>query len=72
MISIKDVLDSLKPQQRREIFYAFDNNISYHIPLGDGRVLAVHSNNVPNFRAEATAGHWAIGRFVKVNMELHK
>lgn len=66
-MSIKAVLDSLTPEQRRHLFHAFDNSFGQYLTLDDNRFIGVNINNVPNLIIEEQIGVWAYGQINKEN-----
>lgn len=58
---IKLILDSLHPEQRKLIFYAFEHDMSQYIKLDNNRFIGVNITHLPFLKIEESAGVWAIG-----------
>jgi len=59
---IKPILDSLRPDQKDLLMYAFENNISQRVKLKDGRFIGVHINEDSDTIIEERVGNWVIGK----------
>ena len=57
---IKDVLDNLQDDQRRQLFYAFDHEFAQHVVLPDNKFVGVNVVD-PHLVAEESAGVWTYG-----------
>lgn len=65
MTTIKDTLDNLSPEQKRQLMYAFEHMLSQYISLPDGKFIGVHVDKIKNLHVTQKAGVWAIGNEVK-------
>ena len=59
-MSIKAILDSLEPEQKRQLVYAFDNGFDQHIRLEDNMFVGVNVN-APNLIKHEEVGVWSCG-----------
>ena len=60
-MSIKSVLDSLKPEQRKQLFHAFDDGFGQYIELSNNKFIGVNIGDISNFKIEEQAGAWSYG-----------
>lgn len=62
-MTLKNVLDSLKPEQYRRLMYAFEFDIEQWIELPDNKFLGVNIVRVPFLIPDPkmTAGRWCYG-----------
>lgn len=58
---IKEILDKLKPDQKRLLMYAFENEFSQYITLPDNKFIGVNAHNIKHLQVEEQAGKWAYG-----------
>ena len=59
-MSIKSILDSLTPEQKRRLIHAFDNGFGQHIILKDNHFIGVNIQGT-NFKILETVGVWSYG-----------
>ena len=60
--TIKEVLASLSAKDRRQLMYAFNQEIAQYIPLPDEYFIGVHVDPLVNLEILTRAGAWAYGR----------
>lgn len=58
---MKMILQSLEPEDRKRLMYAFDNGFSQYIEYAKGRFIGVHIQNNPNLQTDTRSGVWSIG-----------
>ena len=59
---IKQILDSLKDNERRRLMYAFENEFAQHVELDGGKFIGVHMSPLKNLEILESAGVWSYGR----------
>jgi hypothetical protein len=62
MKPIKEILDSLKDHERRQLMYGFEHEFAQYICLPGGRFIGVNIKNIKNLHIEQEAGAWSVGR----------
>lgn len=60
-MSLKNILDSLKPEERRQLMYAFEHGIAQHIVLPGNKFIGVNVEHIKNLVVTEKAGDWASG-----------
>ena len=60
-ILIKDLLAELAIEDRRLLMYAFNNEQSHFIEVGDG-ILGVYIQGIPGIEIIEQAGEWSYGK----------
>ena len=60
-MSIKLILDSLTPEQRRRLFHAFDNGFGQLITLDENKFIGVNITDTMNLKIEETINGWSYG-----------
>lgn len=58
---LKEVLDNLTDEQRKQLMYAFENDLSQHVDLPGGRYIGVNTSHVRHLHASESAGKWSYG-----------
>ena len=63
MTTIREILDSIGPQDRATLRYAFQNNIAQYVVLPDGRYLGVYAHRIPYLQQDPqlTVEPWSVG-----------
>jgi hypothetical protein len=61
MITIKEILDSLKASDRTALDYAFENDLPCTVEYKPGKYIGVNTEGMPNLVVEASAGKWNTG-----------
>jgi hypothetical protein len=61
LLTIKDILDSLDPEKKRKLFYAFENGLSQHVNYHNGKFIGVNVTRNQLLNIEQTIGVWSIG-----------
>jgi len=66
-MSIKEKLDQLSLQERRQLAHAFDNGFSQHIEFGKNEFVGVHLNvqKTKQLQVKETVGVWSYGTVTK-------
>lgn len=59
---IKQLLEQLLPAQRKQLMYAFEQEIAQYIELDGGIFVGVHVAFLTNLIVEEESGVWACGR----------
>lgn len=60
--NIKDILKSLPAKDLNRLRYAFQNALTEHALIGDGRFVGVNVENVEGLIIEERFGQWCLGR----------
>lgn len=58
---IKDVLDSLLPQQRGQLMHAFENEFAQYVELSQNRFIGVNVQSIRHLKIIESAGCWYYG-----------
>lgn len=58
---IKNILDNLLPQEKRQLLYALDNELSQYIELPKGRFIGVNTSSIKYLENQETVGSWSYG-----------
>ena len=58
---IKDILDNLTKEQRRQLMYGFENSFAQTIDLPDGKFIGVNVANVEDYEILEQKGVWCYG-----------
>ena len=58
---IKEILKSLTPEQRKQLLYAFENNIPQYICIDGNRFIGVNVDHINHLIINQTEGVWSIG-----------
>lgn len=58
---IKETLDRLKPEERRLLMYAFENEFAQYVSLPGNKFLGVNAHSIKHLKIEETAGKWSFG-----------
>jgi len=61
MISITQILATLKDNERAILQYAHENFISQYIEYAPGRYIGVDAERIPRLNIEQTSGRWSTG-----------
>jgi len=63
MISIKDKIDQLTIQERRQLSHAFDCQVAQFVKFGDNEFVGVHidPNQHPHLSVQKVLGVWSYG-----------
>ena len=66
-MSIKNQIERLSLQQRRQLAHSFDCGISQFIEFGDGEFVGVHLTleRNKNLKIEEQTGVWSYGKVIK-------
>ena len=59
---IKEILDGLPEQDRRQLYHAFENEFSQYIRIGTDRFLGVNVRPIKHLEITESAGAWAYGK----------
>jgi phage-related protein len=65
MISIKEKLDSLPSNKRKELYLAFENQEPYYVELKDGTYVGVNCKGIKHLIVEEEVGIWSTGHIEK-------
>ena len=58
---IKEILDTLKPEEYRQLMHAFEHQFEQHIEFKPGKFVGVNIRTQRNFSIKKTIGAWSIG-----------
>jgi len=61
---IKMILDNLTEEQRAQLMYAFEQQISQYIELSDNRFIGVNVNTLKTLKIRESNGVWAYGEIL--------
>lgn len=61
---IKDYLDKLKPEEKRQIMYAFEHQFSQRIFIDEKRFLGVNIRPSKNIKIIESVGVWSYGEVI--------
>jgi hypothetical protein len=62
MRTIKEILDSLRDHERRQLMYGFEHEFSQYVCLSGGRFIGVNVKTIKHLEIEQEAGVWATGK----------
>jgi len=65
MITMLDRLNNLTVEQRRQLSYAFENQFSQYVEIGNGKIVGVNVAALKNIKIEESAGTWVYGEIKK-------
>ena len=60
-MTMRDRLNALTIDQQRQLQYAFEQQFSQHVSIGDGKFVGVNVQQVPNLQILESAGTWSYG-----------
>lgn len=60
--TMRDRLDSLSEEQRSQLQYAFENQFSQYVDIGDNQFMGVHVTPIEHLEVIESAGAWSYGR----------
>lgn len=61
MSSVKDIFDTLSEQERKQLLYAFEHQLSQYISLDDGTFIGVHCDHIKHLDVQHQNGAWSVG-----------
>jgi len=61
-MTIKEVLDNLSDSQKRQLYYAFESEVSQYIELPDSKFIGVNIGHLKHLNVELATGVWAVGQ----------
>lgn len=64
MSILKDILDKLAAKDRELLLYAFENDLSAYICLGEAKdtFIGVNTEFIKKLKPEITIGKWTFGK----------
>ena len=62
---IKDILDKLPEEQRKQLMHAFEHEFAQYVELPDGKFIGVNVTPVQHLRIRESAGNWHYGDVMK-------
>ena len=62
-MTIKEILNTIKPSEKDALMVAFENQIPYFIEFKPGAWVGVNTDAIPNLIVQQTAGLWRSGTF---------
>ena len=65
---IRDRLEQLKPEQKRQLMYAFEHDMGQYVKLNENYFIGVNVKPIRNLEILESAGVWAYGRIHKRNI----
>lgn len=62
-MTIKAILDTLKEDERRALFFALEQDLTHYVLLPEGRFIGVNTENVAFLEADPSIsrGNWSVG-----------
>jgi len=60
-MTLKERIGSLSAEQQRQLYYAFEHDISQYVEVGESQFIGVNVGNTKNLRVVDSAGVWAFG-----------
>lgn len=70
MTTIKEIMDSLRPEDRKLLNYAFEHELEQHIRLPDNKYVGVNIRTLKNLKAELAVGLWSYGSIIEEGVKL--
>ena len=61
-MTIRDRLNRLDAEKRQQLQYAFDNEFSQYVEVGDGFFLGVFVDTIQHLEILEQAGSWSYGK----------
>ena len=61
MVTLKSILNSLKPEQYKQLMYAFENGFEQYITLPNNKFIGVNVKNIKHLWILKSAGDWSYG-----------
>lgn len=63
MATLREILDSLPPEERAALNYAFEHNLTYYVKM-DGTYIGVNVTHVPYLIPDPgmPKGVWSVGK----------
>lgn len=58
---IKDIIDRLEPEQKRQLMYAFEHQFAQYVSLPENKFVGVNVSPLKHLEIEKSAGVWAYG-----------
>jgi len=58
---LRDILDSLPEQQRKQLMYAFENEFAQFVELPGKKFIGVNVEPIKHLKITESAGKWATG-----------
>lgn len=61
--TIKQILDSLKPEEKARLMLAFEHGVSQYVKMSDGRYIGVYLQPLAHLTPDPKmcAGAWSVG-----------
>lgn len=63
--TLKEHLDSLPEDDRRALYYAFENGLTHFVKVGEDGFIGVNTDKIPYLTPDPqfTRGDWRIGKW---------
>jgi hypothetical protein len=62
---IKDIIDRLAPEQKRQLMYAFEHEFAQYIELPNNHFVGVNVRPIQHLQILESAGDWSFGTIKK-------
>lgn len=62
---LKEILDNLDSNKRKQLMYAFEHEFSQLVELEDNKFLGVNVSNLKHLEPIETVSNWTYGRIKK-------
>jgi hypothetical protein len=64
-MKLREILNSLTPDQRELLNYAFEHQIGQHVEYETGKFIGVNVENIDYLSVEQSQGNWSSGVITK-------
>jgi hypothetical protein len=61
MQSIREIIDDLKPEEHKQLMYAFENGFEQYIKLPGDKFIGVNIINFKHLEILQSSGQWSFG-----------
>jgi hypothetical protein len=68
-VTIRDTLDKLPTQAKRQLMYAFEHELSQYVELDHDVFIGVNVGHLKNLDIQQTAGLWSMGK-IKMRVKI--
>jgi len=68
-MTMLDRLNNLTVDQRRRLQYAFENQFSQYVEIGNGKFVGVNVTTLKHLKIEESAGTWVYGEIKKGDLK---
>lgn len=72
MSRIKQVMEKLTEEEKKQLLYAFEQELPQYIKLPRNKFIGVNVDTIENLKVTGRAGSWAIGYLKKPVQDVEK